>query len=47
MGSPASSSLFIVNPFRGGTFVTLFMTHPPIEKRVARLRQMADNMGQY
>ena len=47
MGSPASSSLFIVNPFRGGTFVTLFMTHPPVEKRVARLRQMADNMGQY
>jgi heat shock protein HtpX len=47
MGSPASSSLFIVNPFRGGTFVTLFMTHPPIEKRVERLRQMADKMGQF
>ena len=47
MGSPASSSLFIVNPFRGGTFVTLFMTHPPIQKRVERLRQMAGEMGQY
>lgn len=47
MGSPASSSLFIVNPFRGGTFVSIFMTHPPVEKRVARLRQMAGKMGQY
>ncbi|HUL39342.1 MAG TPA: zinc metalloprotease HtpX [Methanomassiliicoccales archaeon] len=47
MGSPASSSLFIVNPFRGGTFVTLFMTHPPIEKRVERLREMAGKMGQF
>jgi heat shock protein HtpX len=47
MGSPTSSSLFIVNPFRGGTFLTLFMTHPPMAKRVERLRQMADKMGQY
>jgi len=46
-GSPTSSSLFIVNPFRGGAFVTIFMTHPPIEKRVERLRQLADKMGQY
>lgn len=47
MGNPASSSLFIVNPFRGGTFVSIFMTHPPVERRVERLRQMADKMGQY
>ncbi|MDD1747084.1 MAG: zinc metalloprotease HtpX [Methanomassiliicoccales archaeon] len=47
IGSPASSSLFIVNPFRGGSFITLFMTHPPVEKRVERLRQMAGEMGQY
>ncbi len=39
-GSPASSSLFIVNPFRGGGFASLFSTHPPIEERVARLRAM-------
>lgn len=45
MGSPASSSLFIVNPFRGGTFVTLFMTHPPIAARVRRLEQLADQTG--
>jgi len=40
-GNPASSSLFIVNPFRGSSFFTLFSTHPPIEKRVKRLRDMA------
>jgi len=40
-GSPASSSLFIVNPFRGSSFAGLFSTHPPIEERVRRLRAMA------
>jgi heat shock protein HtpX len=44
-GSPATSSLFIVNPFRGGTFVSLFMTHPPIEARVRRLEALADQTG--
>jgi heat shock protein HtpX len=44
-GSPASASLFIVNPFRGGGFVTLFMTHPPIKSRVRRLEQLADQTG--
>ncbi len=38
-GSPASSHLFIVNPFKGG-FAGLFSTHPPTEKRVQRLMQM-------
>jgi len=44
-GNPASSTLFIVNPFRGGTLVSLFMTHPPITTRVKRLRQLADDTG--
>jgi heat shock protein HtpX len=39
-GSPASSSLFIVNPFRGSSFANLFSTHPPIQKRIAALRAM-------
>ncbi len=45
MGSPASSSLFIVNPFAGGSFITLFMTHPPIKARVRRLEALADQTG--
>jgi heat shock protein HtpX len=38
--SPATAHLYIVNPLRGGAFVSLFSTHPPIEERVARLRAM-------
>lgn len=40
-GNPASSSLFIVNPFSGGAFIRLFSTHPPMEKRIEILRKMA------
>lgn len=39
--SPSSSSLYIVNPFRGGGIASLFSTHPPTEERVRRLRAMA------
>jgi heat shock protein HtpX len=45
MGSPTSASLFIVNPFRGEGFVSLFMTHPPIAARVKRLEQLAEQTG--
>jgi len=38
-GNPASSHLFIVNPFRGG-LASLFSSHPPTEERVRRLRSM-------
>lgn len=40
MGNPATSHLFIVNPFRGGVITGLFSTHPPTEERVKRLRAM-------
>lgn len=40
-GNPASSSLFIVNPFRGSALFSLFSTHPPVEKRIKILRDMA------
>lgn len=46
-GNPASASLFIVNPFRGSAFFRLFATHPPLEKRIARLRELAREYGQY
>jgi heat shock protein HtpX len=38
-GNPASSSLFIVNPFRGSGFFAIFSTHPPIKERIRRLRE--------
>lgn len=46
-GSPTSSSLFIVNPFQGGTLVSMFSTHPPMAERVRRLKELAKEMGQY
>ncbi|HEX4538912.1 MAG TPA: zinc metalloprotease HtpX [Acidimicrobiales bacterium] len=37
---PAEASMFIVNPLSGRrvNFANLFMTHPPTEQRIARLR---------
>lgn len=37
---PATSSLFIVAPLNAQTFANLFSTHPPLEKRIAALKQM-------
>jgi len=39
---PATAHLFIVNPFRGfgGAMMSLFSTHPAVEERVRRLREM-------
>jgi heat shock protein HtpX len=38
--APAEASMFIVNPLSGRkvNFANLFMTHPPTEQRIARLR---------
>jgi len=38
--NPATAHLFIVNPLRADALARLFSTHPPIEERVKRLRQM-------
>lgn len=40
--NPAFSSLYIGNPLGnvGGTLLQLFSTHPPVEERVKRLRNM-------
>jgi len=41
--SPSTSSLCIVKPmFGGGGLASLFSTHPPLEDRIAALRQMVN-----
>jgi heat shock protein HtpX len=43
--NPSTSSLWIVNPFRGEGVITLFSTHPPTARRVERLREIAGRIG--
>ncbi|MBM4412849.1 MAG: protease HtpX, partial [Chloroflexi bacterium] len=40
--SPATASLYIVNPFSGGGLLSWFSTHPPTAERIARLEAMAN-----
>ncbi|MGQ9652912.1 MAG: zinc metalloprotease HtpX [Thermodesulfobacteriota bacterium] len=39
--NPATAHMFIVNPLRGGGVLSLFSTHPPMQKRIQRLLAMA------
>lgn len=38
--NPAVSHVFLQNPFRGQNVTKLFMSHPPLEQRLAQLREM-------
>jgi heat shock protein HtpX len=40
----ASEPLYIVKPFKAKGMAGLFSTHPPIEERVDRLRQMRPSL---
>lgn len=40
-GNTVTENLFIVNPFSAKGIMNLFSTHPPIQERIKRLRQMA------
>ncbi|MGY1703110.1 zinc metalloprotease HtpX [Geodermatophilus sp. SYSU D00697] len=39
------SHLMIANPFRGQGLASLFATHPPMPERIARLEQLARELG--
>jgi heat shock protein HtpX len=41
----AAEPLYIVKPFSGKGMASLFSTHPPIEERVRRLRQMRPTLS--
>jgi len=45
--NPATAHMFIVSPLRGRGFTRLFSTHPPMEKRVARLESMVGERFSY
>ena len=38
--NPATASLYMVNPLPRGGAATLFMTHPPLQERIRRLREL-------
>ena len=40
-GNPTTAEMFIVAPLFGGGMAKLFSTHPDINDRIARLREMA------
>lgn len=41
----ATAHMFIVSPLSGGSFASLFSTHPAMEERIARLEAMASDMS--
>lgn len=43
--SPATASLWIVNPFKGSSMVELFSTHPSMQHRIERLRKIGQQIG--
>lgn len=40
----STAHLFFANPLKGQALAKLFSTHPPVEERVKRLRDMGDNL---
>jgi len=44
MQHTSTAALFIVHPFTDHSWSTLFSTHPPMSKRIARLQQLSKKM---
>ena len=40
VASPATEPLYTINPFAERGLAALFVTHPPVEERVQRLREL-------
>ena len=43
--NPSTAHMFIVNPLSGKSLMSLFSTHPPLEERIARLRDSRPSAG--
>ena len=43
--STSTAHMFIVNPLKGKDIQSLFSTHPPIEERIKKLEEMANNFN--
>jgi heat shock protein HtpX len=43
--APSTASLWIVNPLKGSAFTELFSTHPSLQKRIANITKVAQQMG--
>lgn len=44
-GNPAYAPLFIVNPLSKEGLTSLFLTHPPTEERIKRLKELAEKLN--
>ena len=44
IGNDATAHLWIVNPFRSDILMNLFSTHPPVEVRVQKLKELAKEL---
>ncbi len=43
--APSTASLWIVNPLKGSAWTELFSTHPSLQKRIANITKVAQQMG--
>lgn len=43
-GNDATAHLWIVNPFKSDALMSLFSTHPPVESRVQKLKELAKEL---